>query len=338
MAEPSWIDLPDESLLEKNIASLGLALEGSGLQPLIQQLYDELKAKGLVFMPPCHVGDEWFVPVGVPAIFIPFFLVHERLRRLEKKIILEVEGETSEWFMKLMRHEAAHAYSYAYRMQRKKKWQQTFGLASQEEPGFYRPRPYSHSFVLHLDDWYAQAHPDEDFAETFATWLTPNLNWRERYADWRALEKLEYVDSLMTSLIGVSPPHQPPYKEADLNCLDITLQDYYEAKRKLYEDTYPDFYDADLKLIFAGTADAPGALRASKYLRRYRRALVNHVCQWTNERKYRINELLARLIRRCDELKLFVRADDSIQGQRVGAYLATLVMNYLFTGKFKRSK
>lgn len=220
----------------------------------------------------------------------------------------------------------------------KKKWQQTFGLASQEEPGFYRPRPYSHSFVLHLDDWYAQAHPDEDFAETFATWLTPDLNWRERYADWRALEKLEYVDALMTSLAGIPPPHQPAYKEADLNCLDITLRDYYEAKRKLYEDTYPDFYDADLKLIFAGTADAPGALRASKYLRRYRRALVNHVCQWTNERKYRINELLARLIRRCDDLKLFVRADDSIQGQRVGAYLATLVMNYLFTGKFKRSK
>ena len=162
-----WVGLSDEELLEKKISQLGLKLDGTELQPLIQQLYDELSQKGLVFHPPCHIGDEWFVPVGIPAIFIPFFLVHERLRKLERKIILEVEGETPEWFMKLMRHEAAHAYSYAYQLYKKKKWQQTFGLASTEETEFYRPRPYSRSYVVHLDDWYAQSHPDEDFAETF---------------------------------------------------------------------------------------------------------------------------------------------------------------------------
>lgn len=338
MDEAAWASITDEELLEKNISDLGLTLDGSGLQPFIQQLYDELKARNLVFMPPCHIGDEWFVPVGIPAIFIPFFLVNNRLRRLERKKILEVEGETQEWFMKLMRHEAAHAYSYAYRLQRKKKWQKTFGLASQKDTGFYRPRPYSHSFVLHLDDWYAQAHPDEDFAETFAVWLTPDFDWRTRYKGWRALRKLEYMDELMTSLATVPPLHQPPYKEADYNCLDIKLSDYYAAKHKLYEDAYPDFYDADLRLLFAGDAAAPGGVRASAYLRRHRRALVNHVCQWTNERKYRVNELLTRLIRRCDDLQLSARADDPVQGQRTGAYLATLVMNYLFTGKFKRTK
>ncbi|HMP77178.1 MAG TPA: hypothetical protein PKE12_12855 [Kiritimatiellia bacterium] len=338
MDEAGWVNRTDEELLAQNISALGLSLEHSGLQPFVRQLHDELAAKGLVFMPPCHVGDEWFVPVGIPAIFIPFFLVHERLRKLERKLMMEVEGETPEWFMKLMRHEAAHAYSYAYRMQRKKKWQETFGLASKEDTGFYRPRPHSRSFVLHLDDWYAQAHPDEDFAETFAVWLTPGLDWRERYAGWRALAKLEYVDALMRSLAGVPPPHQPAYQEADYNCLDVKLADYYDAKRKLYEDTYPDFYDADLRQLFTGVQDPVTALPASAYLRRHRRALVNHVCQWTNERKYRVNSLLARLIRRCDELKLFARADDAAQGQRTGAYLATLVMNYLFTGKFKRSK
>lgn len=338
MDDAAWGSLTDEELLEKKISALGLTLDSSGLQLFVQQLHDELKAKGLAFLPPCHIGDEWFVPVGIPAIFIPFFLVNDRLRRLERKMIMEVEGETPEWFMKLMRHEAAHAYSYAYRLQRKKKWQETFGLASREDTGFYRPRPYSHSFVLHLDDWYAQAHPDEDFAETFAVWLTPGLDWRARYAGWRALQKLEYVDALMTSLAGVPPPHQPEYKEADYNCLDVKLKDYYADKRKLYEDTYPDFYDADLRQLFTGIHDPTTALRASAYLRRHRRALVNHVCQWTNERKYRVDKLLARLIQRCDELELFARADDTAQGQRTGAYLATLVMNYLFTGKFKRSK
>ena len=156
METADWINLSDEELLEKKISKLGLKLEGSVVEPLVKQLHDELTQKGLTFHPPCHIGDEWFVPVGIPAIYIPFFVVHERLRRLERKLILEVEGETPEWFMKLMRHEAAHAYSYAYHLYKRKKWQQTFGLASQVQSDFYRPRPYSHSFVIHLDDWYAQ--------------------------------------------------------------------------------------------------------------------------------------------------------------------------------------
>src|SRR5215211_3534759 len=119
MEAPDWASLSDSELLERRISSLGLRLEGTPLEPLLRQLNDELSAKGLVFHPPCHVGDEWFVPVGIPAIFVPFFLVHDRLRALERKMVLEVEGETPEWFMKLIRHEAAHAYAYAYQLFRK---------------------------------------------------------------------------------------------------------------------------------------------------------------------------------------------------------------------------
>jgi len=153
-----WASFTDDKLLELRISKLGLRLGGTPLEPLINQLYEELSAKGLVFHPACHVGDEWFVPIGIPAIFIPFFLVHNRLRGLERSMMLEVEGETPEWFMKLMRHEAAHAYSYAYQLQRRKKWQQLFGRTSPEgTPDTYRPRPFSRSYVVHLEDWYAQA-------------------------------------------------------------------------------------------------------------------------------------------------------------------------------------
>ena len=116
MESPDWASLSDEQLLERRISSLGLTLQDTPLQPLIQQLYNELSAKGLAFHPPTHIGDEWFVPIGIPAIFVPFFLVHDRLRALERSMMLEVEGETPEWFMKLMRHEAGHAYMYAYRL------------------------------------------------------------------------------------------------------------------------------------------------------------------------------------------------------------------------------
>ena len=338
MEAVEWFNLSDDDLLEKKISQLGLKLDDNELQPLIRQLYDELSQKGLAFHPPCHVGDEWFVPVGIPAIFIPFFLVHDRLRKLERKLILEVEGETPEWFMRLMRHEAAHAYSYAYQLYRKKKWQQTFGLASTEETEFYHPRPYSRSYVVHLDDWYAQSHPDEDFAETFAVWLTPGVDWRARYQGWKALEKLEYLDELMRSLAGKPALHQPEYRVVDHDCLNIKLKTHYARKRKLYEDVYPDFYDNDLKQLFAAGAEVNGRLKASAWLRQRRRPLMDSVCQWTSERKYRVNKLLARLIDRCDQLDLHIKADDAQQNLQVSAYISTLVMNHLFTGKFKRTK
>ncbi len=339
MEAADWVNLSDEELLEKPIARLGLKIEASPVEPLVKQLHDELTAKGLTFLPPCHVGDEWFVPVGIPAIFIPFFLMHERLRKLERKLILEVEGETPEWFMKLIRHEAAHAYAYAYQLHRKKKWQQIFGLSSRDEtPSFYRPRPYSRSFVVHLDDWYAQSHPDEDFAETFAVWLTPGLDWRERYKDWKALAKLEYVDELMRSIAGKPPLPQPEYRVADLDCLNIKLKSYYARKRKVFEDAYPDFYDNDLKLLFAAGLEVEGRIKASAYLRHQRRILMESICQWTNQKKFTVSRLLARLIERCDKLGLHVRADDPRLGGELTAYITTLVMNHLFTGKFKRTK
>ena len=333
-----WTSLNDQELLERRIAKLGLRLEGTAVEPLVRQLYDELSTHGLVFQPPCHIGDEWFVPVGIPAIFIPFFLVHDRLRALERTMMLEVEGGTRDWFMKLIRHEAAHAYSYAYRLPRKKKWQQTFGQTSREEtPDSYRPRPFSRSYVENLDDWYAQSHPDEDFAETFAVWLTPGLDWRKRYAGWKALQKIEYVDELMKSLSGKPPLHLPEYRAADYEGLNLKLKTYYARKRKLYADTYPDFYDADLRELFTASA-GPGRIKASSYLRLRRRRLMNSVCQWTNEKKFRVNKLLARLIDRCDQLDLHVLNDDPQEDFRVTSFITTLVMNYLFTGKFQRTK
>ncbi|MBK7642957.1 MAG: hypothetical protein IPJ19_07885 [Planctomycetes bacterium] len=337
-APENWVQMSDEELLEQNIARLGLKLEGTGLEAHVQQLYAELDLQGLAFHPPCHLGDEWFCPVGIPAIFVPFFLAHPRLRELERKQILEVEGETSEWFMKLLRHEAAHAYSYAYRLQHKKKWQEQFGLASTEESDTYRPRPYSKSYVIHLDDWYAQSHPDEDWAETFAVWLTPGLDWRERYKGWKALQKLEYTEELMRSLAGKPPVHAPQYRVSENNFLNLKLKTFYARKRREYADSFPDFYDNDLRKLFPAQAENEGTEKASTYLRRRRRQVVNAVARWSNEHKFRIDQLLRRILSRCDELALRVQAPDPNLDLQVAAYVTSLTKNYLFTGKFKRTK
>src|SRR5256885_13081212 len=170
-----------------------------------------------------------------------------------------------------MLHRWVLAYTHCHQPPRKKKLPQIFGPTSrQETPNTYRPRPFSRSYVMHLEDWYAQSHPDEDFAETFAVWLTPGLDWRKRYVDWPALRKLEYVDELMKSLAGKSPTHTPNYRVADYDFLNVKLKTYYARKRKLYEDIYPGFYDVDLRQLFP----APSGIRASSYLRQRRRRLM----------------------------------------------------------------
>jgi hypothetical protein len=332
-----WSELDDEQLLEKRIRHLGLSLDD--WQPQIRQLHDELTANGLAFHPPCFIGDEWFCPVGIPAIYVPFFLTHERLRRLERKMMLDVEGESGESFMKLLRHEAGHAYAFAYQLFRRKKWRDTFGRSDTEEtPGTYRPRPYSRSYVVHLPDWYAQSHPDEDFAETFAVWLAPDSNWRERYRGWRALHKLERLDEMMRAIAGKPPVHNPSFNPVQHDCLNIKLKTLYARKRKLYEESYPDFLDADLRRLFTPPHEGLPMQKASRYLRLHRRQVMNAVCSWTNEKKYRVDLLLAKLIDRCDKLQLHVRTDTLSLNLQVAAYVTSLVMNHLLTGRFKRTK
>jgi hypothetical protein len=163
--------IPDEELLGLRLSELPVRIEGTWLEPCIAQLHDELKARNIPFAPACYLADEWLTPENEPVIGIPFYLAHSRLIKLQKKMMLEAEGDNHDWCMKLLRHEAGHALTYAYDLNRKRSWQRVFGHPSEAYPETYRFRPYSKSFVRHLDYYYAQYHPDEDFVETFAVWL-----------------------------------------------------------------------------------------------------------------------------------------------------------------------
>jgi len=328
-----WRTLDDEALLDLRISDLRLRM-GGRVADCVEQLYRELRARGLVLEPRCHIGDEWFCPEGCAAIFIPFYLFDQRLCQLERRQVLEVEGGTREECMKLLRHEAGHAYSYAYRLQRRKKWREHFGVASQDYPETYRPRQYSKSYVMHLDDWYAQMHPDEDWAETFAVWLTPNSNWRDEYADWPALRKLEYVDELMQSLAGNPPVHLEPYRPATESSLRLKLRTYYRRKQKAFAESFPDFYDDDLRKLFGGVTGSGAAV----FLRSHRRQVVSAVSQWTREPKYRVNELLEDFIERAESLDLGADRGDSELLSGLVSYTTSLVMNHRFTGRFKHTR
>jgi hypothetical protein len=307
-----WEALPDDAILQMRIRDFGLDVASSPLQPMVERLYAELDQRGLGFRPSCYLGDEWFCPDKIPIISIPFFLAHPRLKSIELRMMYEVEGGTDEHCMRLLRHECGHAINYAYRLYLRTRWRELFGPFSTTYSTSYYSRPYSRHYVIHLEDNYAQAHPDEDFAETFAVWLTPGADWEHKYARWPVLRKLRYVDNLMQRIARTPPTNTQRSTPYAANRMASTLAAFYrKRKRETVGGEFPGYYDDSLlKLFVAAPADHAGGAAAS-LLRRHRRHIVNSVTRWTPQRKYDIHQLLQRLIRRCEDLQLCVRGADA---------------------------
>jgi hypothetical protein len=333
-APRGWAEWPKERLLNLPLRDLRLRIQGTPLRPCIERLYRELRDRGIAFRPHMWLSNEWYVPDDVPGIAIPFYLAHPRLVRLERELMLEVEGGTREHCMKLLRHEAAHALANAYLLHRRKDWRDHFGRPSQKYPDTYLPQPYSKRYVVHLDNWYAQSHPHEDWAETFAVWLNPRSDWRNRYRDWPALKKLEYVDRLMQEINGRPAKIRNRREVEPLRSLKTTLREYYDQKRKLYGTDRPELLDRDLNRLFSDAPEHRKHELASRYLRRMRGALMDVICDWTAEHHYRVREVLDDMIQRCDELKLRVVADNAALKERLIAFLTATVVTKLHSGGF----
>lgn len=336
-SSPDLSTLSDEEILKLRLCGLGLSLQGTWLEECVKALYGELAARGLVFNPSCYLADEWLAPDREPVIGIPFYLAHPRLMELERRMVREVEGGDVASCMRLLRHEAGHAFNYAYRLYARTRWRRLFGRFSDDYPDRYKYRPYSRSFVLHLDEWYAQYHPDEDFAETFAVWLAPDSDWRRRYAGWKALDKLIYVDGLMREIRGAPPHKKTGRKLWDIRHLKTTLKTHYKRKTEFYAEYSPDFHDVHLARIFPAPPSGP-TVPASRLLARARKEIIDDAAHWTGERKYIIANLYASVVKRCRQLNLLAGAGDERPGKRIAAYITSRVMNYVYTGRFRRKE
>lgn len=327
--------LNDEELLNLRVSELKVTMQGTDLEKAVQKLYAELDAKNLPFHPVCYLADEWFVPSGDTVVAIPFYLAHPRLKKLEEKMMLDVEGGNFDDCMKLLRHEAGHAFHHAYALHKDKRLLKTFGPTSTETPETYQPKPYSRHYVDNLDEWYAQCDADEDFAETFAVWLNPESDWEKKYQGWGALKKLRLIDEIFTGLAGRAPEIVTTDKPYSAARSQMRLSTYYQRKRKQYEEDYPDFFDADLTKIFS--RESQGDL-AHAFMKKYQRTIINKVGAWTGTRKYKVNDLFHSLMKRCKELGLRVNKDPQETLLDLCAYLTTRVSNYHFTGKYRGEK
>ena len=331
---PAEWDVERSELLGRRISDLGLEIEGTRVERLVERLYTELAERGVTFRPPVYLSDQWGCPDGTPLIGVPFYLADIRLERIEAEQAGAVESD--EEAMRYLRHEAGHAVNYAFRLYDRADFSNNFGDYARPYHERYAADPLSRAYVRHILGWYAQKHPDEDFAETFAVWLTdvPEV-WRQRYKGTNALKKLEYVERLMQEIKGAKPLVTGGRHWSDARKSRKTLARYYAERRKLFAEDFPDFYDRDLRAIFG--SGTPGDEPAAKMMRRHRAALIASLVKWTGQRKYTVDMLVNRLMKRCQTLKLRAPRDSARLLFDLTAYLAGMVTNHLYTGKFKRS-
>ncbi len=322
--------MSNENLLSMRFSDLNVRWEGTWIEDCIRELYADLERRGIRFRPHFWLSNDWFSPDGVPGIAIPFYLAHPRLMRLERSQMLEVEGGSREEFMKILRHECGHAFQHAYQLQRKRSWQKLFGKSSRKYPDYYRPNPASRRYVQYLQWYYAQAHPDEDFAETFAVWFQPRAVWRKRYEGWPALKKIEYVDKLVEEIREETPVIRTRLQVDPLRKLRKSLREHYEDKKKLYELGFPAAFDRDLKTLFSEESRHRGREFASTFLRRNRAEIRGLVSRWTGEYQFTVDQVLNDMIGRCRELKLRAIGSERKLRMDFAVLLTVKTMQFLY--------
>jgi len=319
-------------LLSQPISRLGLKLEGSPVERYVAQLYRELNAKGLRhFRPPCYLADEWGCPSGEPIIGIPFYLADPNLARLAKAID---DLEDSREILMYLRHEAGHAFNYAYKLYERPEWPDLFGPFNRPYREKYRPVPFDRNFVRHLEGWYAQKHPDEDFAETFAVWLTPRSRWRQRYRGWPALRKLRYVERTARSLGDTEP-------SVRIASTDITVEEMHMTVEEFFRQNEPEAESVDVALendlpdLFLRRSRRRGVRPAWELIRDHRATLINKIEYWTGVRRSVVRSLVDRIQETARRLDLSVdTAAESGVLVELTTYATTLSMTYLTRGRF----
>lgn len=331
--ERNWSSVP--------IRDLGLSIEGTRLEPVIAEFRAELARLALKVDPRFYLSTDWGVVTGTIAIALPFYLAEEQLEKLHAEKGEFTEGAGSRELLRYLRHEMGHVVNYAYRLYDEGEWVRLFGPITQPYLEDYRPSPFSRRYVRHLPGWYAQKHPDEDWAETFAVWMTPGLDWRDEYADHAlALTKLEYCDRTLAELRERDPVSTASETEEDVSQLEISVEQYYRHAA----DNRPEFprgLDGALRAMFesddADEARAPEQSRpASELIHSLERQLMASVYRWTGHFPERTRALARHLAERADALSLsYAAAHEARHAMALTTFVTSLAMNYVYSGHYQ---
>lgn len=323
-------------LLNSRICDLGLQIDGSPVEPAIERLYREIGSKKLDFFPKFYLTDGWGCPDEVPVVGIPFYLTDWRLARLEEEQTGALEDENMT--MMLLRHEAGHAINYAFRLWDYDGWTETFGSFTKPYRDAYRPNQMSKEFVRHITHHrygrtYAQKHPDEDFAETFAVWLTPRSSWRRKYRYWPALSKLQFVDHLMKRLRGRQPIVTDGGLIQPIEELTITLAEHYGQRAERYRADAQGYVDDKLQEVFP-KVNGRKIVMVHDLLRKHEARLCERAQHWSMLEAADVRAIFSKLSDRATELGLYCRQrEQNDKLMDLMALMTSLAMDYAYTGR-----
>ena len=328
MDRPAEWESERAELLGKRISELGLSIRGTRVEVLTTRLHDELAERGVAFRPPVYLSDQWGCPDGSPIIGVPFYLADDRLERIEAEHAGSVEGDDEA--MRYLRHEAGHAVNYAFRLHERPDFGSLFGDYARPYREHYAADPLSRAHVRHILGWYAQKHPDEDFAETFAVWMTPGMDWRTDYAGWPALEKLEWVDRVMHD-VRAQHPVVPDLSDDDVpvEAMHWTVAEHYEGDERLALGDARQF-DEDLRRIFAPAAIAPAGERADDYVARHEGELVSRVAYWGGVGPAAVRSLIQALRERASMLDLRVAGLEATTLIELTAFGTAVILHWRY--------
>jgi hypothetical protein len=328
---------------------MGLSIQGTWLEPVLAEFESELDRAGIRRVKPrFYLSNEWGVSDSL-AIGIPFYLARPDLMAMQVQRVGHVEGGTRPEILRYLRHEMGHVVCYAYRLYDDEEWVKHFGSNTQPYLEEFRLEPFSRRFVVHLPGWYAQKHPEEDWSETFAVWMTPGLDWRAEYADWpSALAKLEYCERTMKRIGDQDPLATSTHQEDDINEYESSVEQFYEQLSGSRDENLtlgkielPPGLDGALKAIFEDLASDDGKVAyiarkpASELIMRLEHQLLANIYRWTGHFPERTRPLLQHLADRADRLNQVYAEDRETQATIALTTLVTsLAMNYVHRGTY----
>jgi hypothetical protein len=310
-----------QKLLSTHICDLDLRPEGT-LAECVEQVIGELRARGITFVPAYYLGeDDFWTADRAVSVNIPWYLANPTLWRLVNDHLFEYSREE---VLMYLRHEAGHAINYAFELWRRRDWTQTFGDFRRQYRDVYNPNPWSRDYVRYLHRagmyHYAQKHPDEDWAETFAVWLDPDSHWRRRYREWQvAFAKLEYVDRIV-ELEGAcrgSPSNVRLGMRVSYTDMRETVAEYFDIGDVVDKDLIE--YRKDLQDIFvrrpprsrrstaASRTHTANAQSAARFIQQHQQILVDRLSRWIGDSDKRlIHRFLRQLQALCTNEHLVV--------------------------------
>ncbi|MEW6369197.1 MAG: putative zinc-binding metallopeptidase [Acidobacteriota bacterium] len=342
-------------ILATPINKLGLKLKGTLIEEAARRVREDTARVGITQLNPSfYVSNSYGCMVGTTKIGVGFYDCNDLLQELNKEFRGFYHDPAD--ILQILRHEVGHAFCYAYKLYRSKKFRNVFNVRGHffntyPEHSGPKPNPWSADYVNPAGDFYAQKHPDEDFAETFSVFVTPGLDWRQQFGGKPgALDKLAYVEKVVGDfgrkeplvVNGASGAYDVPVEQ-----MSMTVAQFFGAKPsqvKSYRRKATGYVDGDLRELFKGRPRAMPARRfhreyhrASRFLRDYKRLLVNRVSYWVHVDESVVADLVDKLVLRCRATERYLKdADREKKVIEVTSYLSVVCRNYRETEQYFR--